>query len=121
MFHRFLDFYIVDIHLLPRPGSLVDCLKLMLVFSQMLQVLRIEPYQHFFAILPGNWRLPFDIDIVDFGGRALLRQSLLELHRELFFDLFVSGFFLRFALFGIVVEDISDFSENVLQTFFYLS
>jgi len=74
----------------------------------MLQVLRIQPHQHFPPFFL-ELRLPFDVDGVDSGVRALLRQSLLHLHHEFFFNLFVGCFFLRFALFGIVVEDISEF------------
>ena len=43
----------------------------------------------------------------------LLLHRLLEFHCELLLHLLVSLFFLCLTLFGIMVEDISNFTENV--------
>ena len=86
----------------------------MFIFADVLDILGVQAYQHFAPFFLKLW-LPFHIDVVHPGGSALLLQGLLEFYHELFFYLFVSLFFLRFTLFGVMVEDISEFTEYILH------
>ena len=87
----------------------------MLVFGEVLNVLLIQTYQCFSPLFL-ELRMLFHVYFHSGVSAHLLLYRLLEFLGKLGFHLLVGLLFLLVALFGVVVEDISNFAEDVLYS-----
>ena len=83
----------------------------MLVFGEVLNVLLIQTYQCFSPFFL-ELRMLFHIYFHSRVSAHLLLHRLLEFLCKLGFHLLIGLLFLLVALFGVVVEDISNFGED---------